>query len=195
MFLFVLSWKYLLLYILVCRIYFTCVVKMFKSKIACVALYKVSTPFCVKKEASLVRAAARQKHQFYGERIKPQTSHANPKLKFTKVWLFCTVDLSQSSLLYFSSSLRNFKRQPQAEVPSNHNILYWMLNVAVWPGAGVMTSAVTRVRTRELWQMMRGRQRHSSRNLLRLITVWLEWCPTTLTTPVNTNTRSGYSCC
>ena len=115
-------------------IYFTCVVKMFKSKIACVPLYKVPTPFCVKKEASLVRAAARQKHQFYGERIKPQTSHANPKLKFTKVWLFCTVDLSQSSLLYFSSSLRNFKRQPQAEVPSNHNILYWMLNVAVWPG-------------------------------------------------------------
>ena len=52
-----------------------------------------------------MRAAARQKHQFYGERIKPQTSHANPKLKFTKIHkggFFPTGDLSQSDLLYFS---------------------------------------------------------------------------------------------
>ena len=80
---------------------------MFKSKIACVALYKVSTPFCVKKEASLVRAAARQKHQFYGERIKPQTSHANPKLKFTKVFKY----LSQSCCIFLLTSESASKSQ------------------------------------------------------------------------------------
>ena len=98
---------------------------MFKSKIACVALYKVSTPFC-EEEASLVRAAARQKHQFYGERIKPQTSHANPKLKFTKVWLFCTVDLSQSSMLYFSSIPQKISTTPGR---SAFKPQYFILNV------------------------------------------------------------------
>ena len=103
----------ILLKILFCKIYFS-------LKAKCNALYKVSTPFC-EEEASLVRAAARQKHQFYGERIKPQTSHANPKLKFTKIHkggFFPTGDLSQSCIFLF------FLPKLQAEVASIHNILY-----------------------------------------------------------------------
>ena len=92
-----------------------------------------------------MRAAARQKHQFYGERIKPQTSHANPKLKFTKIHkggFFPTGDLSQSDLLYFSLF--------PSETPggSGFNSQYFILNVECC--RCVMTSAVTRVRTREL---------------------------------------------